>query len=698
MFGKDKNENSNEKVLYEGQPNIIVYSKGILFAMILLGVLFFLYTTGIQYIGNMQVYMIESSKLPLTRYFAIALFIIMIVVIAYMVIKILKWTSIHYTITESRVTVEEGLIFNKKNSMPFNTIQDVGRSQNIFGKLFSVGSITLYSAYDGKDLELKDLSNPKKVENLIFENMRGTHLRSRNLYDDGYDSGYVNGPNSGYNNRPYNPNNNYDAYGAAYAGAAYSSKDPDEKQHYRRMEDLDDLELVDVKERKRNLREIRRKARDSRNNNYNNPNAQPYDSGRGYNQNQQYGNGNYNQDPNYDSNYNQDYDRDYNPNYNSGSRGYNQRQGNQEYNPNYRSNRQSNYSPNVNPRYDSSDDSNAQRNYNDRPGRDNRYGAPQDNRRDSRFDAPRDSRRDNRFDAPQAGSIGDYGPRDSGRDYENQNHGPIRESYQKNPNKYFAKNYEKFHQDNLNMANSGSSRPYESRDNDFISDEEFDSTINQAMQNIDDNIKFKQSANENNFNQRPGVNRDSSYQDTRNRGSAYQDTRSRDSSYQDTRNRDSGMNRNPNYSDRVREPAYSDNRANRNQNYDSNRGSRYFDYDNRRYDDSYYPNSEFNHRPDSYNDYDNRDYRQNQPPRLEKQAPRDNYNPNHRKSNRNYRSNRNYNNKNNYNNPKGSNDYYNDSYNQKDTGYEEPKENKSKKSKNRDNDLLEKHSRKFRRS
>ena len=264
MFGKDKNENSNEKVLYEGQPNIIVYSKGILFAMILLGVLFFLYTTGIQYIGNMQVYMIESSKLPLTRYFAIALFIIMIVVIAYMVIKILKWTSIHYTITESRVTVEEGLIFNKKNSMPFNTIQDVGRSQNIFGKLFSVGSITLYSAYDGKDLELKDLSNPKKVENLIFENMRGTHLRSRNLYDDGYDSGYVNGPNSGYNNRPYNPNNNYDAYGAAYAGAAYSSKDPDEKQHYRRMEDLDDLELVDVKERKRNLREIRRKARDSR--------------------------------------------------------------------------------------------------------------------------------------------------------------------------------------------------------------------------------------------------------------------------------------------------------------------------------------------------------------------------------------------------------------------------------------------------
>ncbi|MBR5504601.1 MAG: PH domain-containing protein, partial [Methanobrevibacter sp.] len=174
MFGKDKKENSNEKVLYEGQPNIIVYSKSVFIAVIFLGFLFFLYSAGIQYIGNMQVYLIESSKLPMTRYFAIAIFVMIIIVIVYILLKLLAWTAIKYTITENRVIVEKGLILSKKNSMPFNTIQDVGRSQSILGKLFSVGTITLYSAYDGKDIELKDISNPKKIENIIFENMRTT--------------------------------------------------------------------------------------------------------------------------------------------------------------------------------------------------------------------------------------------------------------------------------------------------------------------------------------------------------------------------------------------------------------------------------------------------------------------------------------------------------------------------------------------
>ena len=235
MFGKDKKEEYHEKVLYETQPNIFVYSKGILISMFVLGFLFFLYSAGIQYIGNMNVYLIESTKVPMTRYFAIAVFILIMIVFLYIIIKLLYWTSIKYTITESRVIVEKGLILQKRNYMPFNTIQDVSRSQSILGKIFSVGTITLYSAYDGKDLELKDVSSPKKIEDIIFENMRGTHLRYQNIYDDTS------------NFKPIRPNS-------------------DDHTHYRRMEDLDDLELVDAKERKRQLRDIRRKAKNSRNN------------------------------------------------------------------------------------------------------------------------------------------------------------------------------------------------------------------------------------------------------------------------------------------------------------------------------------------------------------------------------------------------------------------------------------------------
>ena len=413
MFGKDKKEEFHEKILYEAQPNIFVYSKGILISMFVLGFLFFLYSAGIQYIGNMNVYLIESTKVPMTRYFAIAVFILIMIVLLYIILKLLIWTSIKYTITESRVIVEKGILLQKKNYMPFNTIQDVSRSQSLLGKIFSVGTITLYSAYDGKDLELKDVSSPKKIEDIIFENMRGTHLRTRNFYDDDFNSNF----------NPIRPNQ--------------------EPGHYRRMEDLDDLELVDAKERKRQLREIRRQAKQSRNN------------------------------PNYNSNYNAPYGSNdpYYDDYNS----YNEYSG-----------------------YDY-DDYSRDRNY-----RDNRV--------------PRDN----------------YNQYDSRRRPDSHHHqysGAIKDSYSRNPDKYFANNYEEFHQNNLDAQrdyddyiqgrnqyaedyneepqkvekkskglsrfNPFSSNKYEDIYED-ISDAEFDTTINQAMHDMDDNIKF-QPSNDNRF-------------------------------------------------------------------------------------------------------------------------------------------------------------------------------------------------------
>ena len=486
MFGKDKKEEFHEKILYEAQPNIFVYSKGILISMFVLGFLFFLYSAGIQYIGNMNVYLIESTKVPMTRYFAIAVFILIMIVLLYIILKLLIWTSIKYTITESRVIVEKGILLQKKNYMPFNTIQDVSRSQSLLGKIFSVGTITLYSAYDGKDMELKDVSSPKKIEDIIFENMRGTHLRTRNFYDDDFNSNF----------NPIRPNQ--------------------EPGHYRRMEDLDDLELVDAKERKRQLREIRRQAKQSRNN------------------------------PNYNSNYNAPYGSNdpYYDDYNS----YNEYSG-----------------------YDY-DDYSRDRNY-----RDNRV--------------PRDN----------------YNQYDSRRRPDSHHHqysGAIKDSYSRNPDKYFANNYEEFHQNNLDAQrdyddyiqgrnqygedynqepqkvekkskglsrfNPFSSNKYEDIYED-ISDAEFDTTINQAMHDMDDNIKF-QPSNDNRF------------RDDYNHG-----PRGHDRAYD--RNYDG-------YDDRYYDD-YSDRRNDNSHRYQ----------DSRPLGDNYNNPNHYDNRHDSYNQ---RDYRQNE--------------------------------------------------------------------------------------
>ena len=488
----------DSKILIVG---VLGGSLGVLISMFVLGFLFFLYSAGIQYIGNMNVYLIESTKVPMTRYFAIAVFILIMIVLLYIILNLLIWTSIKYTITESRVIVEKGILLQKKNYMPFNTIQDVSRTQSLFGKIFSVGTITLYSAYDGKDLELKDVSSPKKVEDIIFENMRGTHLMRRNIYDD----------DSDYSFNPIRPHQ--------------------EPGHYRRMEDLDDLELVDAKERKRQLREIRRQAKRSRNN------------------------------PNYNSNYNSNYDSPYGSNdlYYDDYNGYND--------------------------YANYDDYSRDRNY-----------------RESRV--PRD----------------DYGNQyDSRRRPDSHHHqysGAIKDSYSRNPDKYFANNYEEFHQNNLDAQRDyddyiqgrnqyaedyieeppkaekksrGLSRfnPFSSnkdeKEDDFvdISDAEFDTTINQAMHEMDDNIKF-QPSNDNRF--REGHNQ--SY-----------GSRGYDREYDRGHGRAYDMNYDG-YDDRYYDD-YSD-RHNANSN-------RY--HDSRPLRDNYNNHNHYDNRHESFNQ---RDYRQNE--------------------------------------------------------------------------------------
>ena len=590
MFGKDKKEEYHEKVLYETQPNIFVYSKGILISMFVLGFLFFLYSAGIRYIGNMNVYLIESTKMPLTSYFALAIFVLIMIVILYIILKLLIWTSIKYTITESRVIVEKGILLQKKNYMPFNTIQDVSRSQSLLGKIFSVGTITLYSAYDGKEMELKDVSSPKKIEDIIFENMRGTHLRYRNIYDDDMNSNF----------HPIRPNS-------------------DEPTHYRRMEDLDDLELVDAKERKRQLRDIRRKAKNSRNN---------------YN----------------DSSYR----NEYNPNYNS------------NYNDSY---------------YDDYYD--------------DEYYPEDDYYRDNRA-AYRSDRYSNRGGYPDS--------------HHHQYSGAIKESYERNPKKYFANNYEEFHQNNLdaqrdyqeqrayspnqradpaygnnynpnrvsqgeNKKSKGLSRfnPFSSdKEEDYderISDEEFDSTINQAMYNMESNIKFEPS------NSQMNPNRDFNQSSGR---------------YNQSHNQNFNANYHPNrqYDNRPNR-AYDDDYARRND-YDDGYGRQYD------YDDGYARGYDYDR------SYQNRSYESNPNRQGSRKAMRNDYasRPNDYEYN-DYDNYNNYDNHNKSRNHKKSNrvaDSYKD-YNYEDnSNYEESNsKNEKKGGEKTPEDLFEKHSRKFRR-
>lgn len=182
----DRNDNQvNERILYQTKPSLLFGCKKAIYGLILLIAVLIVSPMAVQFIGEMQVYMISQIKLPLTRYAAIAFFVIILVIVIYIIWQLVGWHSMEYTLTNSRIIIKSGVLSTKKNYMPYATIQDVNTSQSLIGRLFNVGSVSLFSAYDNNQIELKNIPNPSEVENIIFSHIsdpRSFNAQSRFIH------------------------------------------------------------------------------------------------------------------------------------------------------------------------------------------------------------------------------------------------------------------------------------------------------------------------------------------------------------------------------------------------------------------------------------------------------------------------------------------------------------------------------------
>ena len=168
----------NERILYKTKPNMLFGCKKAVYGVVLLAIVLMVSPMAIKFVGDMQVYLISRFNLSLTRYTAIAFFIIILLIIIYIIWQLVGWYSKEYTLTDSRIIIKSGIISSKKNYMPYAAIQDINTSQSIIARIFGIGSVSLFSAYDNNQIELSNISNPAKVEEIIFSHM----VNSRNFY------------------------------------------------------------------------------------------------------------------------------------------------------------------------------------------------------------------------------------------------------------------------------------------------------------------------------------------------------------------------------------------------------------------------------------------------------------------------------------------------------------------------------------
>jgi uncharacterized membrane protein YdbT with pleckstrin-like domain len=85
----------------------------------------------------------------------------------------LRRNIVRYTLTDSKIEIDEGFIFQNSRNVPLRSIQDVSVSSTILQRMLGYGDLVIDNASeDGGKIVLKNINAPKKHADLLLKQMR----------------------------------------------------------------------------------------------------------------------------------------------------------------------------------------------------------------------------------------------------------------------------------------------------------------------------------------------------------------------------------------------------------------------------------------------------------------------------------------------------------------------------------------------
>lgn len=85
----------------------------------------------------------------------------------------LKRSIIRYTLTDSKIEIDEGFISQKTRNIPLRTIQDVSVESTIPQRMLGFGDLIIENASEtGGRIILKNVNSPKKYADILLRQMR----------------------------------------------------------------------------------------------------------------------------------------------------------------------------------------------------------------------------------------------------------------------------------------------------------------------------------------------------------------------------------------------------------------------------------------------------------------------------------------------------------------------------------------------
>jgi uncharacterized membrane protein YdbT with pleckstrin-like domain/ribosomal protein L40E len=80
---------------------------------------------------------------------------------------------IRYTLTDAKVEIDEGFIFQNSRNIPLRSIQDVSVASTITQRLLGFGDVVIDNASeDGGKVVLRNINTPKKYADALLKQMR----------------------------------------------------------------------------------------------------------------------------------------------------------------------------------------------------------------------------------------------------------------------------------------------------------------------------------------------------------------------------------------------------------------------------------------------------------------------------------------------------------------------------------------------
>jgi len=155
-FDDDYEDNDLEQVIFTVRPTLIFVKVGYALAVIAAIVLVFL-----------------LALIPVPPYLSIVLALSLLLIPAY---YHLKRNMIRYTLTDSKVEIDSGLIARTTRNIPLAKIQDVTVSATIPQRLLGFGNLLIDNASElGGTTVIRNISRPRHFADLLLRELRRTH-------------------------------------------------------------------------------------------------------------------------------------------------------------------------------------------------------------------------------------------------------------------------------------------------------------------------------------------------------------------------------------------------------------------------------------------------------------------------------------------------------------------------------------------